>query len=875
MKRFSAAILFILVFRPAFPFQSPKESPAPPPGTRLLKATLIDEPNMQIAVHGVTTGNVSLTVTNIGQFGIGADESQIDPVTGIPAPSCVFPANSGIEHLYVGGFWIGAVVGRDTLVSIGVDDYYSVVEFWPDAYPRGGIKRRSIQPSSQFYSEDAVSEQDIIAFYTDTVTNPAFVGIDYRDGRPHVPLNIEVTQHSYVWSYSYAQDFILFDYSIKNIGHRELDEVYMAIYVDGDVHHESISGADAWSDDFCGFRREYPSDSPCGFIDTINIAYIADNDGDPSDQGTFTPASATSVAGVRVVRTPADSLQYSFNWWITNYYDPASDFGPRKAGTPTDPFRDMGGVLGTPLGDRNKYYIMKHREFDYDQLFTGKDHSPDGWLPPPSSASDFADGFDARYLLSFGPFEISPGEILPVSFAYVCGEFIHQNPRDFEDYFDHRNPELYYDRLDFRDLAVNSIWASWIYDNPGVDTNGDSTFGKKRICCLDTTRHIDNTVEPPETTYTYASCDTTYYEGDGIPDFRGASPPPPPVVRVLPELDEYQRGRLVLRWNGYASEQTRDMFSNDYDFEGYRVYQSLTPRASDFVLVSSYDREDYNRWARDPIRGTWKLLEPPFTLDSLRRIYGDDFNPLYYGVDNPLYVNNPGGTDSLYYFSKQDWNCSDLSDPNGIHKRFPEQPFPTTLDLATAALLYPDELTESGEFKYFEYEYILDNLLPSQLYYVSITAFDYGSPGFGLLALETSPLLNMIAEYPQNSAGLTEKAGLNVVVYPNPYRIDANYQSPGGGQFEGRNAPAGVTNPERLRAIHFMNLPHQCTIRIFSLDGDLVREIDHDYAPGDSRAMHETWDLITRNTQAIVSGIYYYSIESGFGNQIGKIVIIM
>jgi hypothetical protein len=34
------------------------------------------------------------------------------------------------------------------------------------------------------------------------------------------------------------------------------------------------------------------------------------------------------------------------------------------------------------------------------------------------------------------------------------------------------------------------------------------------------------------------------------------------------------------------------------------------------------------------------------------------------------------------------------------------------------------------------------------------------------------------------------------------------------------------------------------------------------------------WDLISRNTQAVVSGIYLYSVESESGNQVGKFVII-
>ena len=34
------------------------------------------------------------------------------------------------------------------------------------------------------------------------------------------------------------------------------------------------------------------------------------------------------------------------------------------------------------------------------------------------------------------------------------------------------------------------------------------------------------------------------------------------------------------------------------------------------------------------------------------------------------------------------------------------------------------------------------------------------------------------------------------------------------------------------------------------------------------------WDLISRNTQAVVSGIYLYSVESAQGTQVGKFVII-
>ena len=72
-----------------------------------------------------------------------------------------------------------------------------------------------------------------------------------------------------------------------------------------------------------------------------------------------------------------------------------------------------------------------------------------------------------------------------------------------------------------------------------------------------------------------------------------------------------------------------------------------------------------------------------------------------------------------------------------------------------------------------------------------------------------------------------------------------------------------------------MNLPAQATIKIFTLDGDLVREIMHE--PGSiftESSSGAWWDLISKNTQAVVSGIYLYSVESEMGTQVGKIVIV-
>ncbi len=620
-------------------------------------------------------GNIQLAIANNGTFGtLGG--SIADPFTGESIPSCIYPKNSDLVYLWVAAIWIGAVVGRDTLVSTGSEDFYENEEFWPEVEPfkpKGGFTYKSIDPNSQFYDEDAYSEQDIICEYMDTLSDPGIVHWDDYDNRQHIPLGVKIYQRSMAWSFSYADDFILFDYQVENIGTRDLKNVYLGIYADGDVWHTSNQNEGHWTDDMVGFYRTHPAPEGCGFIDTINVAYHFDNDGDPVN-GAWDEKSPRGAVGARVVRTPAKELKYSYNWWITNYSNSALDFGPRTLDSPEDPYRNFGPRMGSPEGDKNKYYILRHEEFDYDLLFTALDHSQVGYAPPPEQAEDFANGYDVRYLLSFGPFDISPGQKLPVSFAWIGGDDLHPSPNNFDNLFNSAHPQLFYESLNFDNLAANSRWASWVYDNPGVDTDGDGYFGKTRICYLDSTIYGFDTISMDpfllDTLWDFTSAETTYSEGDNVPDFEGAGPPTAPKIRVIPGASE-----LTIRWNGYYSETTPDVFLNEIDFEGYRVYISRDDRPGSYSVLTSYDVEDYNRYIFKevtPGNFEWILEDIPFLLDSLKIIFGDNnFNPLLYPRTNPLTY---GLID--YYFEPQDYNMSQLNTIDGIRKVYPDATYP-------------------------------------------------------------------------------------------------------------------------------------------------------------------------------------------------------
>jgi len=76
----------------------------------------INNPNTQFNVHKI--GKIAMTITNFGTLGTGYLGTPV--FEGELAPSCQYPTNSDIEYLFAGAIWIGAVIGRDTLVSVGV-----------------------------------------------------------------------------------------------------------------------------------------------------------------------------------------------------------------------------------------------------------------------------------------------------------------------------------------------------------------------------------------------------------------------------------------------------------------------------------------------------------------------------------------------------------------------------------------------------------------------------------------------------------------------------------------------------------------------------------------------------------------------------------
>lgn len=133
--------------------------------------------------------------------------------------------------------------------------------------------------------------------------------------------------------------------------------------------------------------------------------------------------------------------------------------------------------------------------------------------------------------------------------------------------------------------------------------------------------------------------------------------------------------------------------------------------------------------------------------------------------------------------------------------------------------------------------------------FLSTDIFEFTTGGAKTDLAEVGPLLNRIK------------------VVPNPYVATIPW--------EPRNL---FTTGRGPRSIHFNHLPSLCTIRIYTLSGELVQTIHHQVPINNGTA---EWDLLTKENLAAAYGVYVYHVEardpsSGktIGEHIGKFAVI-
>ncbi len=210
----------------------------------------------------------------------------------------------------------------------------------------------------------------------------------------------------------------------------------------------------------------------------------------------------------------------------------------------------------------------------------------------------------------------------------------------------------------------------------------------------------------------------------------------------------------------------------------------------------------------------------------------------------------------------------------------PTLPLPP--DASFTLLRQLDTPTDSFEYNTgLEYTFSDSNLVRGKVYTYAVTSKSIPNLATQTIQVGDSTFTVEVAVQPLESSKLVNAARIElpfsvstqldrVAVVPNPYRTDRDYTTESGG-YEGL---FGAWD-ENKRLIKFINLPEVCTIRIFSLSGDLVRTVQHDgrSTTGISRGDVNV-PLVSESNRALASGIYIFTVESNLGVQTGKFVII-
>ena len=181
-------------------------------------------------------------------------------------------------------------------------------------------------------------------------------------------------------------------------------------------------------------------------------------------------------------------------------------------------------------------------------------------------------------------------------------------------------------------------------------------------------------------------------------------------------------------------------------------------------------------------------------------------------------------------------------------------------DTGFAAVALADSVEIGGT--YYHYRQRLTGLKTGFKYFAAVTAFDIGDDQ--IESLESGITQNLAQSVPAPSPD--EAAGRKVTVFPNPYKVEARWD-------------AGSL--VRDHYLWFANLPERCTIRIYTLSGDLVKKFDFDgatydgsnarglYNPAGEAALDApalsgslfAWDMISDLGQAAASGLYLFAVE--------------
>lgn len=513
-------------------------------------------------------GNVGVTYTNAGFLGRAN-------VRNNPAgpPSFEYPLNSGVEHLFEAGLWIGAF-RSDGLQTVRTGSITS-----SSGYRAGAVgyefaqlapfTRRSTLPESPYYLPGATSHLDLLTAFTDTARFVPGTFTPYPTYGER--LGAVVEQRAYGYNFPFAEYFTIVEFYIVNTSAAKWDSVYVGLY-----HNLIVRNVNTTTDAGTAFFNK----AGLGAIDSLQTSYAFNAGG--TEEGVNTYGAVTYLGGEwRDPRTrqtrfmhpnTADRIAaagyprpfYNPRWWLFSSTDP-------DLARPQDDVQSY-EKMALPYPQRSRFASEAEYQAAFNtfrtRLRTDGLQQQGNWIG----------------LSSFGPFsEVLPGDTVKVAFALVAA----RKPENLQQISDRP-----VDTPESRAILASNVgWARRTWAGEDVNLDGILSPGEDR-------------------------------NGNGRLDrFLIPEPPRSPKVRV--ELDA---GQVTLYWDASA-ETSVDPVTGRSDFEGYRIYRSNAgdDRSGDLFaqigLFAQYDRQGNRTGYNNGFQEVRLATPKTFDGDTTKYVY--------------------------------------------------------------------------------------------------------------------------------------------------------------------------------------------------------------------------------------------------------------
>ena len=851
-------------------------------------------------------GNIVTTVDNHGYIG---------GYWPYGLPSGEWPRNSG--HNYIGEmlYWMGAVTPEgDTLVANTGDEFQgipSIVSGVSDnkillstdttryyEYDLGDtVGLGNGNPAYGWRQWDSDSTDWVYAKNYDASEGDYFPGgpvslqvshYRFNDAAGGTPLmGLEMTHTIYQWNYCYNEDFMFVIMEIKNTSEVDYHDFAFGLYVDLDIGGPDGTGENGRLEDMVAF-------------DSVrNLAWTYDSLGyDPGWQ------SETGIMGTKYLETPDDIGMTAFR---TGEWEavPSDDAGR---------FELINSIeFNSSLPPTDQYYIQCTRGID---LTAGKTVRVVYAIIAGDNEEEFLENAERAQQLYDGHFVGPEPPIMPTLSGRAADGKVYL-------FWNDTSRTSVDPRLQERDFAGYKLYRS---DNLGrtwgsIDNENDN-------CCIDVDYiplakyPVLDPDDPTPHSYVdddlyndkeYWYCLVAYDKGDtaanldALQNGFGVAGVARNVIALRPVNDPAgfrdAEASVTHGYTGWGSPSEGGVYPIVFDYDSlqgsqyqvvfeddlYDTYWHLInvstgdtlikgeteyptdPNMCELVegmrvIVTNGEREPADYYQSSFGGSNTTLAMGAFYGSGVEAITGNSANIFFDGPYRTSYEIRYTGNSTIAPSIYEYWYPTDPA----CEVPFEVWNLNTNQRVSLAVFdwyadgvydpLDPDyaDMLCIVDYPYVEGQDLTDLAFP--FYYGWLFGFDPSvyDPSVGdVFTLEGAPMNGPDDVFTFTVGGVDPAAAKNALknikVVPNPYYV--------------RYDERAMTS-EGERDLKFQDVPDECTIRIYTLAGDLVKTIDHS---GTGAAY---WDLLSSEQIQVASGIYIYHIDSPYGERLGRFAVI-